>query len=93
MTIRIPIGSPVAWVRGAVFVSMLVSAGAADAAGPFRPFQFGHWSGGAYTNDQTDVFSHCAASVPYSSGITMLAVVNPDFAARPGRIDRRSCGT
>jgi len=79
MTIQIPIGSPAAWVRGAVFVSMLVSAGAADAAGPFRPFQFGHWSGGAYTNDQTGAFSHCAAAVPYVSGVLMFASVNRYF--------------
>ena len=79
MTIQIPIGSPAAWVRGAVFVSMLVSTGAADAAGPFRPFQFGHWSGGAYTNDQTGAFSHCAAAVPYVSGVLMFASVNRYF--------------
>jgi len=44
MTTRSPIGSTVAYVRGAVFVSILVSTGAADAAGPPRPFQFGSWS-------------------------------------------------
>jgi len=58
---------------------MLVSTGAADAAGPFRPFQFGHWSGGAYTNDQTGAFSHCAAAVPYVSGVLMFASVNRYF--------------
>jgi hypothetical protein len=74
MIIRNPIGRRVAWVRGAaLFVSILVSTGAADAAGPFRPFQFGSWSGGAYTNEQTGAFSHCAAGVPYMSGITMMA--------------------
>jgi hypothetical protein len=80
MTIRSPIGSPLPWVRVALFVSMFVMSGAAHAAGPFRPFQFGLWSGGAWTNDQTGAFSHCAASVPYTSGITMFASINRFFA-------------
>ena len=60
-------------------VSILIATGAAHAAGPFRPFQFGLWNGGAYTNDQTGAFSHCAATVPYVSGINMFAVVNRFF--------------
>jgi hypothetical protein len=51
----------------------------AYAAGPMRPFQQGLWSGGAFTNDQTGAFSHCAAAVPYRSGITMHASVNRLF--------------
>jgi len=77
MTIRTFIGFPLAWLRGAALVSMLITAaGAAQAAGPFRPFQLGLWSGGAFTNDQTGAFSHCAAGVSYASGITMHASVN-----------------
>ncbi len=32
----------------------------------------GNWSGGAYTNNKTGRFSHCAASVKYKSGILLL---------------------
>ncbi len=32
----------------------------------------GNWKGGAYTNNQTGRFSHCAASVKYKSGILLL---------------------
>ncbi len=60
-------------------VTLFIALGTANAAGPFRPFQFGLWSGGAFTNDQTGDFSHCAAGVPYVSGITMHAVVNRSF--------------
>jgi len=32
----------------------------------------GNWKGGAYTNNRTGRFSHCAASVKYKSGILLL---------------------
>lgn len=32
----------------------------------------GNWKGGAYTNNQSGRFSHCAASVKYKSGILLL---------------------
>jgi hypothetical protein len=53
-----------------IAASLLVwSETAAQAAGPLRPFQVGLWSGGAWTNDQTGTFSHCAVGVNYNSGI------------------------
>jgi len=79
MTICTSIGCPLAWVRGALFAGILVISGTTNAAGPVRPFQFGNWSGGAYTNDQTGVFTHCGAYVPYVNGIAMFAVVNRLF--------------
>jgi hypothetical protein len=80
MTIRTFISRLAACVKMAVLLSVLiVASGAAHAAGPFRPFQFGLWTGGAWTNDQTGAFSHCAASVPYASGITMFASINRFF--------------
>jgi hypothetical protein len=59
--------------------TLLVACGSAHAAGPLRPFQLDHWSGGAFTNDQTGSFSHCAASVPYISGINMFVAVHRAF--------------
>jgi hypothetical protein len=54
--------------------ALVVSSEAANAAGPYRPFQFGLWSGGAYTDDRTGGFSHCSAGVAYDSGIDMFIV-------------------
>jgi hypothetical protein len=79
MTIRTFLGFRPAWLRDALVVSVLITTGAAHAAGPLRPFQSGAWNGGAYTNDQTGAFSHCAAYVPYVSGVAMFAVVNRFF--------------
>jgi hypothetical protein len=42
----------------------LIFASACWAAGPIIPVTVGNWSGGAYTNDQTGAFSHCAAGTP-----------------------------
>jgi hypothetical protein len=58
---------------------LFLSVTTAHAAGLMRPFHFGLWSGGAYTNEQTGSFSHCAAIVPYNSGILMAATVNRFF--------------
>ncbi len=30
------------------------------------------WNGGAFSNDSTGAFSHCAASTPYANGVTLL---------------------
>jgi hypothetical protein len=35
----------------------------------------GAWKGGAYTDDKTGAFSHCAASTPYVSGIYFVVSV------------------
>ena len=44
----------------------------AYAKGPLGSIKVGLWTGGAYTNDTTGAFSHCAAGVTYNSGIMML---------------------
>ena len=41
----------------------------AYAAGPHGSIRVGQWAGGAYTNDSTGAFSHCAAVATYKSGI------------------------
>ncbi|XIA65443.1 hypothetical protein ACFIOY_03690 [Bradyrhizobium sp. TZ2] len=41
----------------------------AEARGPYGSINVGNWKGGAYTNDQTGAFSHCAAGAQYASGI------------------------
>jgi hypothetical protein len=45
------------------------------------------WSLGAYTNDQTGQFSHCAVSVPYRGGVIMLFSVNASYQWSMGFAD------
>ncbi|HEY1433450.1 MAG TPA: hypothetical protein VGF39_17735 [Stellaceae bacterium] len=59
-------------VFAATALSLLCTA--ANAAGPYRPFQVGLWSGGAYTDDRTGGFSHCSAGVVYDGGINLFVV-------------------
>src|ERR1700716_3767043 len=54
--------------------ALLLWCGAATAAGPYRPFQIGLWSGGAYTDDRTGSFSHCSAGVVYDGGVNLFVV-------------------
>jgi S1-C subfamily serine protease len=57
----------------------LLSAGpVALAAGPFGTIRVGNWSGGAYTNDSTGAFSHCAAATSYLNGISVILGQNAD---------------
>lgn len=51
-------------------------AGAAHAAGPFGSVNVGNWVGGAFSNDETGAFSHCAATTPYASGVILVVSQN-----------------
>jgi hypothetical protein len=53
--------------------------GTAQAAGPYGQVVVGNWSGGAYTNDATGQFSHCAVNAPYKNGTRLLTSVTRDF--------------
>jgi len=62
-----------------LLVSCLVQAFAlsvACAAGPFGTIRVGGWSGGAYTDDRTGAFSHCAAGSDYGSGVSLIVGQN-----------------
>ncbi len=48
-------------------------------AATLRQFKVGDWSAGAYSNDSTREFSHCAASGIYGSGISVVFAINRDF--------------
>jgi hypothetical protein len=56
---------------------MVLAASAASAA-EIAKIQVNNWRGGAFTNDKTGAFSHCAASANYKSGITLLFSVSAD---------------
>jgi S1-C subfamily serine protease len=66
------------WVRSFAVAALLqVSfAGMADAAGPFGSVNVGNWIGGAFSNDQTGAFSHCAATTPYANGVILVVSQN-----------------
>jgi len=64
-------------IAAAVLLFLLPTA--VHAAGPLRPFPFGLWSAGAYTNDQTGAFSRCAAYVPNNSGVVTPVTVDRSF--------------
>jgi S1-C subfamily serine protease len=57
-------------VVACLFQAAVVSV--ANAAGPFGSIHVGAWNGGAYTDDATGAFSHCAAGSEYASGISLI---------------------
>lgn len=84
------------WLRSLV-VAFLVQVGVvgANAAGPFGTVNVGNWIGGAFSNDETGAFSHCAATAPYASGVILvvgynsvgtwtLALANPSYRFNKG---------
>jgi S1-C subfamily serine protease len=57
------------------FVACLLQAliiSSAGAAGPYGSIKVGAWIGGAFTDDSTGAFSHCAATTTYASGTTLV---------------------
>lgn len=58
-------------IRPLLFASLLTAtlSGMAFAGGPYGSIRVGNWIGGAYTNDVTGAFSHCAAIASYQGGI------------------------
>ena len=53
-------------------VATVLVATSADAKGPYGSIRVGLWTGGTYTNNSTDKFSHCAAFAPYLSGVVLF---------------------
>ncbi len=66
------------WLRSLVvaLLSQLALAGTADAKGPFGSLKIGNWIGGAFSNDETGAFSHCAATSPYANGVILVVSQN-----------------
>ncbi|TPQ36830.1 serine protease [Bradyrhizobium guangdongense] len=58
----------------------LALAGPAHAAGPFGTITIGNWIGGAFSNDETGAFSHCAATAPYANGVVLVIGQNASGA-------------
>jgi S1-C subfamily serine protease len=54
---------------------VLLSVTFSHARGPYGSITIGNWQGGAYTDDKSGVFTHCAAGASYQSGIYFLVLV------------------
>ena len=52
------------------------SSSIADAAGPYGNIHVGNWKGGAFTDDSTGAFSHCAATTSYGNGVILVVGQN-----------------
>jgi S1-C subfamily serine protease len=52
----------------------------ACAAGPFGSIRVGGWLGGAFSDDSTGAFSHCAATSAYGSGVSLVVGQNASNA-------------
>jgi hypothetical protein len=48
----------------------------ACAAGPYGSIRVGAWMGGAFTDDSTGAFSHCAATSTYVSEVSLVVGQN-----------------
>lgn len=57
-------------------VALMAAAATSAHARQFSSWTIGAWDISAYTDDKTGVFSHCVASVPYRSGITLAFSVD-----------------
>ncbi|MCK1357340.1 serine protease [Bradyrhizobium sp. 199] len=66
------------WLKSLIVASLLQvgMAGIAHAKGPFGSVNVGNWIGGAFSNDETGAFSHCAATTPYSNGVILVVSQN-----------------
>src|SRR3984893_9180878 len=60
----------------ATLLASLFAISTAQARGPYGSINVGNWKGGAYTNDQTGEFTHCAAGAGYDSGIYFMVTVD-----------------
>lgn len=62
------------WLKSCIVALLLQMgiAGAAHAKGPFGSVNVGNWIGGAFSNDETGDFSHCAATTPYANGVILV---------------------
>jgi S1-C subfamily serine protease len=58
-----------------VAACVLLSVTFSHARGPYGSISIGNWQGGAYTDDNSGAFTHCAAGASYQSGVYFLVLV------------------
>lgn len=59
---------------------LIATLSTSDARGPYGTINVGNWKGGAYTNDQSGAFTHCAAGATYGSGIHFVVTIDDKAA-------------
>ena len=67
----------------AIFCIVLMTS-ISNARGPYGSVNLGNWQGGAYTNDNSGEFTHCASGAIYQSGIYLVVSVGADLRWRLG---------
>src|SRR5258708_33981079 len=60
----------------AILLGAILTGSNAEARGPYGSINVGNWKGGAYTNDQSGAFTHCAAGTQYLSGIYFVVSID-----------------
>jgi S1-C subfamily serine protease len=55
-----------------IFCNWLAITSIVHAKGPYGNIDVGNWKGGAFTDDNTGAFSHCAATTAYGNGIILI---------------------
>ncbi|MDI4233597.1 trypsin-like peptidase domain-containing protein [Bradyrhizobium sp. Arg237L] len=55
---------------------VVLSVTSSHARGPYGSITIGNWQGGAYTDDNSGNFTHCAAGASYQSGIYFLVLID-----------------
>jgi len=73
-----------ATISAVVATLCLVASSSTSARGPYGSINLGNWHGGAYTDDNSGLFTHCAAGATYQSGIYFVVSVSGDFSWRLG---------
>lgn len=74
-------------IVGAALLCGLIGISTAQSRGPYGSINVGNWKGGAYTNDQTGEFTHCAAGAGYDSGIYFMVMVDQAAGWSLGEMD------
>ncbi len=68
------------WRVGLYAAGAFIAAAATGSteAAQMTSIEIGNWKGGAYSNNETGEFSHCAASAKYRNGQTLLLSISRD---------------
>jgi hypothetical protein len=67
---------PIAVALGIITLTVAWSGSPALPKGPFGSIKVGQWAGGAYADDKSGAFSHCAAGANYLSNVSVIISLN-----------------
>lgn len=78
-----------AWPTRVLALFLVAAATTTARAGTLETTKVAGWSVGAYSDDRTGTFSHCATSVPYRSGILLLFYLSKSLRWSMGLANQR----